>query len=176
MVTLKPPTETSPPFQWEELLDLLRDELQEYGALVGLLKDQQDKILSREPDALMEVNQSVGKQMEASQLLLAKRQDLVSDLACNFGQENETSLSDLVTFFPAVTRPMFESIVEEINALITSVRGKLDQNRRLLSRLSEVTDELLTAFNPQMRTKTYDRGGGLSVATDMRGSTFSESA
>ena len=176
MVTLKPPTETSPPFQWEELLDLLRDELQEYGALVGLLKDQQDKILSREPDALIEVNQSVGKQMEASQHLLVKRQHLVSDLARNFGQDQKTTLSELLTYFPAVTRPMFESIVEEINALITSVRGKLDQNRRLLSRLSEVTDEILTALNPQLRTKTYDRGGGLSVAADVRGSTFSDSA
>ena len=157
-------------------MDLLRNELQEYGGLVGLLKDQQDKILSRDPDALMEVNQSVHEQMATSQQLLSKRQGFVSDLARNFGQDNEIALSDLFTFFPAVTRPMFESIVEEINALIDGVRRKLDQNRRLLARLTEVTDDILTTLNPQMRTKTYDCAGGLSVAADIRGSTLSESA
>jgi len=176
MVTIKPLTDSSPPFKWEELLDLLRNELQEYGGLVGLLKDQQDKILSRDPDALLEINQSVREQMEASQRLLSKRQGFVSDLARNFGQDNEMPLSDLLTFFPAVTQPMFESIVEEINALIDGVRRKLDQNRRLLARLAEVTDDILTTLNPQLRTKTYDRGGGLSVAADVRGSTLSESA
>ena len=176
MVTIKPPTETTPSFQWEELLGLLRTELQEYGALLGLLKEQQDKILSRDPEALVEVNQSVGKQMEVGQLLMAKRQGFVSDLALNFGQDSQSTLSDLMSFFPVVTRPMFESIVDEINTLIQTVRGKLDQNHRLLTRLSEVTDGILTALSPQMRTKTYDRAGGLSVAADVRGSTLSESA
>ena len=176
MVTINPPTDSPPTFQWEELLQLLRDELQEYGGLVGLLNDQQDRILSRDPDALMHVNQSVRDQMEANQLLLSKRQGFVSELATNYGKDREASLSDLLPFFPAVTRPMFESIVEEINALIGNVRRKLDQNRRLLSRLTEVTDDLLTSLNPQMRTKTYDRVGGISVAADVRGSSLSESA
>ena len=176
MVTIKPPIELTSPFQWEELLALLRNELQEYGGLVGLLKDQQDKILSRDPDALMEVNQSVREQMATSQQLLTKRQGFVSDLARNFGQDNEMPLTDLLTFFPAVTRPMFESIVEEINALIDGVRRKLDQNRRLLARLTEVTDDILTTLSPQLRTKTYDCAGGVSVAADVRGSTLSESA
>ena len=54
---------------WEELLDLLRDELQEYGGLIGLLNAQQQSILSRKPDSLLEINQSVQAQMEASQIL-----------------------------------------------------------------------------------------------------------
>jgi len=176
MVTINPPTESAPPFQWEELLQLLRDELQEYGGLVGLLNDQQAMILSRNPDALIQVNQSVQEQMEASQGLLSKRQGLVSQLASNCGEDREATLSELLPFFPAVTRPMFESIVEEINALIGNVRHKLDQNRRLLSRLTEVTDGILTALNPQLRTKTYDRDGGVSMTADVRGSTLSESA
>lgn len=176
MVTINPTEKSTPPFQWEELLELLRRELQEYGGLVGMLAEQQEKILSRDPDALIAVNQSVQSQMETSQRLLSNRQGFVSNLARNFGQEKEATLSDLLSFFPAVTRPMFESIVEEINTLIAKVRRKLDQNRRLLSRLTEVTDGILMSLNPQLRTKTYDRAGGLSVTTDLRGSTLSESA
>ena len=176
MVTINPPTDANTSFQWEELLTLLRNELQEYGGLVGLLNDQQDQLFARDPDALIAVNQSVHQQMEASELLLTKRQTMVSDLAQEYGKEPETTLTDLLPLFPAVTQPMFESIVEEINSLITNVRRKLDQNRRLLSRLTDVTDDILTALNPQLRTKTYDRSGGVTVGADVRGSTLSESA
>ncbi len=34
---------------WEDLLELLRNELQEYGGLIGLLNAQQQTILNRKP-------------------------------------------------------------------------------------------------------------------------------
>jgi hypothetical protein len=67
-------------FTWEELLEILRDELQEYGGLIGLLNAQQQSILNRRPESLMELNQSVQTQMEASQILLQKRQGFVQVL------------------------------------------------------------------------------------------------
>ena len=66
---------------WEELLDLLRNELQEYGGLIGLLNAQQQSILSRQSDSLLEINQSVQTQMEASQILQKRRQGYVSQMA-----------------------------------------------------------------------------------------------
>ena len=56
-------------FTWEDLLGLLRDELQEYGSLLGLLSAQQQSILERRPESLLEINQTVQTQMEASQIL-----------------------------------------------------------------------------------------------------------
>ena len=44
MVNLSQSTSSSPSFNWEDLLDLLRDELQEYGGLIGLLNAQQQSI------------------------------------------------------------------------------------------------------------------------------------
>ena len=73
-------------FSWEDLLTLLRDELQEYGGLIGLLSAQQQSILNRRPDSLMELNQSVQTQMEASQILHKRRQGFVSSLAQGFGE------------------------------------------------------------------------------------------
>ena len=71
----------NPSFEWEDLLGLLRDELQEYGGLVGLLNTQQQNILDRRSESLMEINQSVQTQMEASQILQKRRQGYVSSLA-----------------------------------------------------------------------------------------------
>ena len=61
-------------FCWEDLLSLLRDELQEYGGLIGLLSSQQQSILNRRPESLLAINQSVQTQMEASQMLQRRRQ------------------------------------------------------------------------------------------------------
>ena len=81
-----------PSFEWEDLLGLLRDELQEYGGLVGLLNAQQQSILSRRPNSLLEINQSVQTQMEASQMLQRRRQGFVSSLASSYGSRTNQRL------------------------------------------------------------------------------------
>jgi flagellar biosynthesis/type III secretory pathway chaperone len=159
---------------WEELLELLRTELQEYGGLIGLLNAQQQSILNRKPDSLVEINQSVQTQMEASQILQKRRQGFVSHLARNFGRPEQSTLSELLPHMPDVTQPMFESIIEEINSLISNVRRKVTQNQKLLSRLLEVTDNILSVANPSSYPKTYSKygktGAYASSSTNFRGS------
>ena len=162
-------------FTWEELLQLLRDELQEYGGLIGLLNAQQQSILNRRSESLMELNQSVLTQMEASQILMKKRQGFVLSLAESFGEPNSSSLSEIVSHFPDVTQPMFLSIIEEINSLISQVRRKVEQNQRLLNRLTEVTDQILLMADPSGSTKTYDSKGNLNRLSSDR-SSLNESA
>ena len=144
---------------WGALLDLLRDELQEYGGLIGLLNAQQQSILNRKADSLLEINQSVQTQMEASQILQKRRQGFVENLAKNFGKPCHSKLSELLEYVPVVTQPMFESIIDEINNLISKVRRKVEQNQRLLTRLCDVTDQVLQATSPESHTKTYSSSG-----------------
>ena len=143
--------------------------------MIGLLSAQQQSILNRRPDSLMELNQSVQTQMEASQILHKRRQGFVSSLAQKFGESESSSLSEIVDHFPDVTQPMFHSIIEEINSLISQVRKKIEQNQRLLMRLSEVTDQILSVTDPSSQTKTYTRDGNLKRLSSGR-SNLSESA
>jgi len=168
MVNLSQTTSSSPTFNWEELLDLLRDELQEYGGLIGLLNAQQQSILNRRSDSLLEINQSVQTQMEASQILQKRRQGFVNHLARNFGQSTDSSLTELLPHLPEVTKPMFESLIEEINNLITRVRRKIEQNQRLLMRLAEVTDQILGTSDPVGHSKTYSKEGTPGKLSDSR--------
>ena len=92
-----------------------------------------------------------------------------------YGKSDSSSLSEIVSHFPDVTQPMFVSIIEEINSLITQVRRKVEQNQRLLNRLSEVTDQLLLMADPSGSTKTYDSKGNLSRLACER-SSLNESA
>lgn len=176
MVTLASKADSSSTFTWEDLLTLLRDELQEYGGLVGLLSAQQQSILNRQPDSLLQLNQSVQTQMEASQILHKRRQGFVSSLASTYGESNQASLSELVPHFPDSTQPMFESIIEEINNLISNIRRKIEQNQRLLSRLSEVTDQILSVVDPRTHSKTYDQSGDLNKLSKNSRSILNESA
>jgi flagellar biosynthesis/type III secretory pathway chaperone len=162
-------------FEWEDLLTLLRDELQEYGGLIGLLNAQQQSILNRRPESLLEINQSVQTQMEASQILHRKRTGFVSNLAETFGEPESSTLSELVSHFPDVTQPMFQSIIDEINSLISQVRSKIEQNQRLLHRLTEVTDQLLSLADPSSNTKVYNAKGSVNRLDNGRAS-LNESA
>ncbi|MAS79050.1 MAG: hypothetical protein CMI25_01375 [Opitutae bacterium] len=176
MVQIAQVPNLQPSFNWEDLLGLLRDELQEYGGLVGLLSAQQQSILNRRPESLLEINQSVQTQMEASQMLQRRRQGFVSSLASSYGEPDESTLSELVPHFPDVTQPMFQSIIEEINNLISQIRRKIEQNQRLLNRLTEVTDQILGVTDPGSHSKTYDKSGDLSRLSSDGRSTLNESA
>ena len=176
MVQIAQVPNLQPSFNWEDLLGLLRDELQEYGGLVGLLSAQQQSILNRRPESLLEINQSVQTQMEASQMLQRRRQGFVSSLASSYGEPDESTLSELVPHFPDVTQPMFQSIIEEINNLISQIRRKIEQNQRLLNRLTEVTDQILGVTDPGAHSKTYDKSGDLSRLSSDGRSTLNESA
>ena len=146
-------------YPWETLLEVLRSELQEYGGLVGLLIEQQKKILSHDPDELMDLNKSVESQMEMNQKILTNRQRLVAQLAEEAGQKQDSTLTEMLNVFPENSKPMFEGIISEINELITFARRKLTQNQQLLVKMSEVTDEVLKKADPQNRLATYDRKG-----------------
>ena len=152
----------------EEMTKILRRELEEYGALLDLLVNQQDRILNRDPDALFKINEQVEAQMATNQGLLSRRQRLIAELATELGADSETTLTQLIPTFPAAVQPMFQSLTEEINNLISSARRKVKQNQVLLSRLSEVAEELLHAVTPEGGvSKTYDRRGDLSIAADV---------
>ena len=123
------------------------------------LNAQQQSILNRQSNSLLEINQSVQTQMEASQILQKRRQGYVSQLAINLGKSDQSSLSELLPHLPHVTQPMFQSIVEEINSLISNVRRKVAQNQRLLSRLPEVTDQILSTSSPATHHQIYSKQG-----------------
>ena len=109
-------------------------------------------------------------------MLHRRRQGFVSSLASSYGESDESTLSELLPHFPDVTQPMFQSIIEEINSLISKIRRKIEQNQRLLIRLTEVTDQILSVTDPSAHSKTYDKSGDVSSLSTGGRSTLNESA
>ena len=105
MVQLAQKPNSSLSFTWEDLLSLLRDELQEYGSLVGLRNAQQQSILDRRRLKVpMEINQSVQTQMEASHLLQKEGRFCHYRWLHSMGEPSDTSLNQLVEHSPVVSQ------------------------------------------------------------------------
>ena len=165
-----------PTDQWEDLTNILRQELEEYGGFLVLLNQQQKSILKQDADQLKVLENEIQAQVSATQQIKNKRVDMVSSIAEILGLSADLSLSELLRNFPDAVQPMMEALINEINSLIAKTRKVLRQNHMLLSRASEVTEKILTALNPKPTTKTYTRRGNVSFKTASLGSRIRTSA
>jgi flagellar biosynthesis/type III secretory pathway chaperone len=165
-----------PKDQWEDLANLLRQELQEYGGFLVLLNQQQKCILKQDADQLRQLEHEIQNQINSTQIIKNRRVDMVASISEILGNEADASLSELLPSFPSVAQPMLEALINEINSLIAKTRKVLRQNHMLLSRASEVTEKILTALNPKPTTKVYTRRGNISFKTASLGSCIRTSA
>ncbi len=154
-----------PAEETRSLIDALRDELQEYGALLQLLKDQQRRLISRQADEVLNLSGSIEAQLPVVERARRRRQEEVHGLAGPVASPEDGKsgirLSALLPFFAATVAPMVSGLVEEINRLVTSVARFARQNQMLLARAVESTQVALRAVHPTAAQTTYTPSGRL---------------
>jgi len=148
---------------WDSLVDILREEIQEYGGLFNLLDRQQDEIFQRDPEAVLKTNEEIEACMEGMGGLRERREEKVRQMAALCGCDSSLSLKQMLPFFPEFVRPMMEALVDEINQMVRRTRRKARQNFLLLSRTMELAQETLRALQPDSCSKTYTRKGSVGV-------------
>jgi flagellar biosynthesis/type III secretory pathway chaperone len=148
---------------WESITECLRNELQEYGALLSLFEDQQSNLFRRDADAVLALVSSIEEQARVTHSLRERREDSVRAFALEHGHSGETSLRQLLPHFPIEVRPLIEALTDEINHLIHRIRRDARQNQMLLSRTVELHEEALRVLRPGSMTKTYSRHGQVSL-------------
>lgn len=119
---------------WEIITESLRNELQEYGALLGLYEEQQANLLKRDADAVLALASSIESQVGRAQSAREVRERLVRAFAVNQGREADATLRSLLPLFPAEVQPLFDALMTEINHLIHRIRRDARQNQVLLAR------------------------------------------
>ncbi len=152
---------------WDPLVDLLRKEVQEYGALFNLLDTQQKEIFNRQAELVLTINEEVESYMLDMGVLRERREECVRDMAMRIGCNTELSLSKMLNFFPEFIRPLLQALIDEINHMIERTRRKARQNFLLLSRTMELSQETVSALSPDNYTKTYGRKGRVGVSGRM---------
>ena len=148
---------------WELIANSLRDELQEYGGLVGLFQDQQSALLRRDANGVLASVSAIEAQARSAAERRMRREAVVRDVALANGRNVESTLRSLLDCLPAEVRPMIEALIDEINRLVHRARRSARQNTMLLQRAIEIHQEALRTLRPEAFTKTYSARGQVSV-------------
>lgn len=147
----------------ESLVQPLRDELQEHGALLNLFEEQQAAILRREPELVLSVADAITRQAGLIRECQKRRKEAVQAVAAEVGSRKETPLSELVRHFPPAAWPMLQALIQEVNRLVRQTRRRAQQNQMLLARTIEISQEILRRVNPTCVTKTYSAKGRVEI-------------
>ncbi len=155
---------------WQILVDALRAELQEYGAICGTLDEQQKAIFARDAEKVNVIGSILAQQLESADRLRQAREELMKDIARFNELPLETSLADMRQVFPEAAQGLFKALIAEINSMITNMRRRSRQNQMLLARTCEVMERTLQLLRPSNFVKTYSSKGAVSVQVGPVGS------
>jgi len=140
----------------DNLVDSLREELKEYGEMLALLDQQQEMVMRRQTQDLLQCVQSINTQMENITAARREREQRQRDMARMFGMAEGTSFSMLVPRLPGEYRPLVQALVNENNELLKRIQRRARQNHLLLSRIVELMQRLFDPFFPNTQPTTYN--------------------
>ena len=147
---------------WQLIIERLRNELQEYGALLGLFADQQANLLRRDADAVLALATAIEEQVRTTQTCRELREEVVTRFAAENGKAASSTLRQLIPLCPADVQPLLNALITEINHLIHRIRRDARHNQMLLSRTVEAHEEALRTLRPDLYPKTYSPRGQMA--------------
>ena len=143
----------------ERLLEALRAELQEYGGLLASLDQQQQAVIGRAGDDVLQSVGAVNDRAVAVERARQTRQGCSEELAQLLGQPADADLASITAHLPQKFRPAVQALVRENNQLLVRVRQRARQNHLLISRSMELMQRVLNAFVPSGLCTTYSERG-----------------
>jgi flagellar biosynthesis/type III secretory pathway chaperone len=150
---------------WQNLADLLREELEEYGALLGLFDEQQAAIIAGESAAVLASARALEEKARFVQGLRLRRENRVGEIAFSMGRDPRSTLTSILGGFPPEVRPLLDALVREINRLVHRTRRRAGQNHLLLSRAVEIRQQILQTLRPGAFSKTYSPRGRVTLSS-----------
>ncbi|MBM3834489.1 MAG: flagellar protein FlgN [Verrucomicrobia bacterium] len=148
----------------EDLISTLREELTQYGELLALLEQQQDLIVSRSAEGLLENLGAINAQVPVVAAARQHRDQLRKDLAAAMGQATTLSFQHLCKLVPQEYQPLLGALIEEINDLLLRSQQRLRQNHLLLSRSLDLMQQMISSLFPSSGGQTYNQMGAVKSA------------
>jgi flagellar biosynthesis/type III secretory pathway chaperone len=143
------------------LIESLREELQQYGEMLALLEQQQLSVVQRKTDDLLQNVAAVNTQVSVIAAQRQEREQRQRSVALEIGLGEGANFGAIVPMLPADYRPLVEALVQENNELLARVQQRTRQNHLLLSHAVELTQQLIETIFPRGRPRVYDQAGRL---------------
>ena len=144
------------------LVESLREELKEYGEMLALLDQQQEMVMRRQTQDLIQCVQTINSQVENITAARLEREQRQRNVARLLGLADDTPFSLLVPQLPGEYRPLIQALVQENNELLRRIQRRARQNHLLLSRIVELMQRLFDPFVPGSPPPTYGVNGSLT--------------
>jgi flagellar biosynthesis/type III secretory pathway chaperone len=147
------------------LIESLREELKQYGEMLAVLELQQDTVVQRHVNDLLQNVASVNAQADVIAAVRREREQHQRNVARQLDLNEEATFAAIIPLLPLNYRPLVEALVSENNELLARVHHRTRQNHLLLSHAVELMQQLITAIFPGGGPKTYDSTGRLPVSS-----------
>ena len=119
---------------WDQLVDALRDELQEKGGLIRLLNQQTETLYRRD----IAENERLEEQIRAQLRLISRctqgRELALRQTAAKLQLNEEAQSNDVIRSFPEYVHPLLEALFSEVDRLSSRMEERLKQNQGLKER------------------------------------------
>jgi hypothetical protein len=119
---------------WNQLVDALRDELQEKGGLIRLLDQQVQAVYRRDTHQNGYLEEQIRLQLRVIARSTQIRESILRQSASSFQLSEDVRVNELITHFPDFVRPLLEALVTEVDRLSNRLQEHLGQNEGLKQR------------------------------------------
>jgi len=142
----------------QQLIEALRNELQQYGEILALLERQQETVMLQGTNEILPCISAIDAQSAAIQAARANRQLAQRNLAETLKQPFESPFANLIPLVPEHYRPLVSALVQENNELLQRVRQRAQHNHLLLRHSLEMMQRFITTLSPQDNSAPVHRG------------------
>ena len=151
-----------------QLITVLREELQQYGEMLALLDRQQELVIGRAANELLDNVAAINAQTSVIQLVRRERGARQSDVARQFHVADDASFAELVAALPEPHGLLVNALVKENNQCLHQVRQRVSQNHLLLTRSVDLTQRLLATLLAATEKTVYQGDGSVTPVTPVR--------
>ncbi|MDR1254902.1 MAG: hypothetical protein LBJ78_02610 [Puniceicoccales bacterium] len=153
-------------FSYDQFANAFRKEIEEYGALLNLIYEQQNCLMKHNPISLLQATSKIEAQLPANHSATANRSAFVQQLAEENGKE-ALMLNEIPKYVPENLKTLFEALVEEVIALRYRIKAKTQMQQKLLGQAQFINSSVLQQILPNAQTR--NKTGKQIVPSKLKG-------
>ena len=119
---------------WDQLVDALRDELQEKGGLIQLLNQQTETLYRRDIAENERLEEQIRTQLRLISRCTQGREFALRQAAAKLHLNEDAQSNEIIRSFPEYVHPLLEALFSEVDRLSNRMEERLKQNQGLKGR------------------------------------------
>ena len=119
---------------WDQLVDALRDELQEKGGLIRLLNQQTETLYRSDTKENERLEEQIRVQLRLISRCTQGRELALRQTASRFQLNEDVQSNEVIQSFPEYVHPLLEALFSEVDRLSNRMQERLRQNQGLKER------------------------------------------